>query len=75
MKKRLLAVYVASTLAGIGGISSAALTSTNGAPRPGGIWTDAGSARRNGFRGTAHRRSPAERIAARARAQRMSGKE
>lgn len=31
MKKRLLAVYVASTLAGIGGISSAALTGTNGA--------------------------------------------
>lgn len=30
MKKRLLA--------GIGGISSAALTSTNGAPRPGGKW-------------------------------------
>ena len=29
MKKRLLAVYVASTLAGIGGISSAALTGTN----------------------------------------------
>ena len=40
MKKRLLVAYVASTLAGIGGISSAALTSTNGAPRPGGIWTD-----------------------------------
>lgn len=75
MKKRLLAVCVASTLAGIGGISSATLTGSGGAPRPGGIWTDGGSARRNGFRGTAHRRSPAERIAARARAQRMSGKE
>ena len=40
MKKRLLAVYVAATLAGIGGISSATLASANGAPRPGGIWTD-----------------------------------
>lgn len=70
MKKRLLAVYVASTLAGIGGISSAALTSTKGAPRPGGIWTDGGSGRRK--RGTAHRRSPADRIADRAKARRMS---
>ena len=71
MKKRLLAVYVASTLAGIGGISSAALTSTNGAPRPGGIWTDGGSARRKGYRGTGHRRSPADRIAERAKAWRF----
>lgn len=72
MKKRLLAVSVAATLSGIGGISSAALTSTNGAPRPGGIWTDGGSARRKGHRGTAHRRSPADRIAERAKARRMS---
>ena len=31
MKKKLLAVGVAATLAGIGGIRSAALTGTNGA--------------------------------------------
>ena len=72
MKRKLLAVCVASTLSGIGGISSAALTSTNGAPRPGGIWTDGGSARRKGHRGTAHRRSPAARIAERAKARRLS---
>ena len=65
MKKKLLAVYVASTLAGIGGISSTALTSTTGAPRPGGIWMDGGSGRRK--RGTGHRRSPADRIAERAK--------
>jgi len=70
VKKKLLAVYVASTLAGIGGISSAALTSTKGAPRPGGIWTDGGSGRRK--RGTGHRKSPADRIAERAKARRMS---
>ena len=63
---------LAATLAGIGGISSAALTSTNGAPMPGGIWTDGGSARRKGYRGTGHRRSPADRIAAMAIAKRMS---
>lgn len=71
MKRNLLAVYVASTLAGIGGISSAALTSANGAPKPGGIWTDGGSGRRNGYRGTGHRRSPADRIAERAKARRL----
>ena len=71
MKKRLLAVCVASTLAGICGISSATLTGFGGAPRPGGIWTDGGSARRNGFRGTAHRRSPADRTAERAKARRL----
>ena len=65
MKKRLLAVYVASSLAGIGGISSAALTSANGPPRTGGIWMDGGSGRRK--RGTGHRRSPADRIAERAK--------
>lgn len=69
MKKRLLVAYVASTLAGIGGISSAALTSTKGAPRPGGIWTDGGSWRRK--RGTGHRKSPADRIAERAKARRL----
>ena len=70
MKRKLLAVCVASTLSGIGGISSAALTSTNGAPRPGGIWTDGGNGRRK--RGTGHRKSPADRIAERAKARRMS---
>lgn len=73
MKKRLLAVSVAATLAGMGGISSAALTSANGAPMPGGIWTNDGHGRRK--RGTAHRRSPADRIAERARAKRMEGQE
>lgn len=72
MKKRLLVAYVASALAGIGGISSAALTGTNGAPMPRGIWTDGGSARRKGYRGTGHRKSPADRIADRAKARRMS---
>ena len=37
----------------------------------GGIWTDGGSARRNGFRGTAHRRPPADRNAERAKARRL----
>lgn len=71
MKKRLMAVYVASALAGIGGVSSIALTSTNRAPTPGGIWTNGGSGRRK--RGTGHRRSPAERIAEQARARRQGG--
>jgi len=71
VKRKLLAVYVAATLSGIGGISSAALTSNNGAPRTGGIWTDGGSARRKGYRGTGHRRSPADRIAERAKARRL----
>lgn len=65
MKKRLLAVSVAATLAGIGGISSAAL--------PGGIWTNGGRGRRK--RGTAHRRSLAERIAERAKARRTSNED
>lgn len=67
MKKRLLAVCVAATLSGIG---SAAMTSTNGAPRPGRIWTDGGRGRQK--RGTGHRRSPADHIAERAKARRMS---
>lgn len=75
MKKKLLAVYMASTLAGIGGISSAAMTSTNGAPTQGGIWTDGGSARRKGYRGTGHRRSPADRIAERAKARRLGNED
>lgn len=72
MKKRLLAVYVASALSGIGGISSA-LTSTNGTLRQGGIWVDGGSGRRK--RGTGHRRSPAERISERAKARRTGNLE
>lgn len=50
MKKRLLAVSVAATLAGIGGISGATLTGARGGPgkpaTPGGILSDGGSARR-----------------------------
>lgn len=76
MKKRLLAVSVAATLVGIGGISSATLMSARGGPgkpaTPGGIWSDGGSGRRKGFRGTGNRKSPAKRIAERARANRTS---
>lgn len=76
MKKRLLAVSIAATLAGIGGISSTTLTSARGGigkpATPGGIWSDGGSARRKGFRGTGNRKSPAKRIADRARAKRTS---
>lgn len=79
MKKRLLAVSVAATLAGIGGISSAILTNDRGGTgkpaTPSGIWSDGGSARRRGFRGTGHRRSPGDRIAERAKARRLGNED
>lgn len=75
MKRSLLAVSVAATLAGLSGISAAAIWGngpgqTSTGPRSG-VWADGGRSRSRGGRGPNHR-SPADRIAERAKARRQA---
>lgn len=75
MKKKLLAVGVAATLGALAGVSNAAIWGPGAGQTPvgrvSGVWADGGRSRSRGHRSSRHK-SPADRIAERAKARRQA---